>query len=327
MLRIAMAGAGMVSAHHLRAWLATPNAQVIAIADPEMARAQVRAAEFGVGAVYADAIQMLDSERPDALDIAAGHAAHRPLCLEAATRGIAILCQKPLAPSLDEARSIAEEVGSRARLMIHENWRFRPWYLQIRDWVDEGHIGKLLRLQLDTQSSGFLLQNGKRPALARQPMLASVTSLMIGEVLVHHLDVALNLLGPLTVASASINHEFEDVRGETSARIDLIGGGTEGRVSGNLAVQGAPLPLTDSMRLTGSKGEIVLEQNLLTLSARESRSIRLDLDAGYQASYDGAIGHFAEALLEGQPFTTSPQVHLKVISLAEDAYRAASGDS
>jgi D-apiose dehydrogenase len=324
MLRIAIAGAGMVSAHHLRAWFATPDVEVVAIADPEIARAQRRAAEFGVRAVYADAVRMLDAERPDALDIAAGHAAHRPLCLAAAARGIAILCQKPLAPSLDEARTITEEVGAGCRLMVHENWRFRPWYRQTQEWIREGAIGVPLRLQLDTHSCGFLLVNGKRPALDRQPMLASVPHLMIGEVLVHHLDVARWLLGPLSVGSASIKRQFDDVRGETSARIDLVGGATAAGLSGDLAVEGAPLPLTDRMSLVGSRGEITLEQDTLTLWGRECRTIGLDLEGGYQASYDAAIAHFANAMLRDQPFMTAVQDHLAVLALAEDAYRVAS---
>ncbi len=322
-LRVALAGAGMVSLHHLRAWRATPGARVVAIADPELARATRRAAEFGIGAAYGDAAEMLDAERPDVLDISAGHAAHGPLCLAAATRGIAMLCQKPLAPSLAEARAIVDAVGARARLMVHENWRFRPWYRQARRWLDEGAIGVPLRLALATRSSGFIPQQGKRPALERQPMLATVERLMIGEVLVHHLDVAVSLLGALEVAGASICREFGDIRGETAARIELAGEGSRATLEGNLALQGAPLPLTDSMNLTGSAGDIVLDGNRLSRSGPDRRSVEFDLDAGYQASYDGAIGHFADAVLRGHAFATSPEVHLRVLALAESAYRAA----
>ena len=323
MLRIAVAGAGMVSVHHLAAWRATTNARVVAIADPDLARARQRAAEFAIDAVHADADAMLDTVRPDALDIAAGHAAHRPLCLAAAARGVAILCQKPLAPSLAEAHAIAADVGPRVRLMVHENWRFRPWYRQARQWVDGGAIGTATYLALDTRSSGFLPDAETRPALVRQPMLAQVEHLMIGEVLVHHLDVACCLAGALEVVGASIRHAIAEVRGETAARIELAGAGTRAIVAGDLALPGAPISLTDRMRLAGTAGEITLDGGRLTLSGRESRQVAFDLDAGYQASYDGAIGHFADALVHDRPFATPPEVHLRVLALADAAYRLA----
>jgi len=323
MLRVAIAGAGMVSLYHLRAWSTVAGARVVAIADPDCARAEARALEFGVGATFADAQQMLDKVRPDALDIAAGHAAHRMLCLAAADRGIPVLCQKPLAPTLVEARAIIADVGTRVRLMIHENWRFRPWYKQARDWLDDGAIGVPEELELATRSSGFLLREGKRPALERQPMLARIPRLMIGEVLVHHLDVACSMLGPMQVVAASTHHGSEGVLGETTAAITLRGPATSARVSGNFTDPDAsPFP-TDAMRLVGSVGTIVLAGNVLQLDGHQKAQARFDLIVGYQDSYDAAITHFANALVHSQPFATSPGVHLQVLTMAEEAYRLA----
>jgi predicted dehydrogenase len=323
-VRIALAGAGMVSAHHLRAWRSVPETEVVALADPLLSRARQRAAEFGIGAVYDDAEVMLDAVRPDALDIAAGHGAHRALCVAAARRGIAILCQKPLAPSLAEAARIVAEVVPRVRLMVHENWRYRPWYVQTSKWIEAHAIGLPIRLELDVRSSGFVPHDGQRPALERQPMLADVEHLMIGEVLVHHLDVACHLLGPLTVVGASRGTTPEGVRGETDARIELAGNVARAAVSGNLACPEAPVALTDTMRVFGSDGEIRLDGGRLVLQGRESVALAFDLDAGYQASYDAAIAHFADALRRDLPFATPPEIHLHVLSLVEAAYRVSS---
>ena len=46
----------------------------------------------------------------------------------AAQRGLPVLCQKPLAPALQEAIELAAEVKDQTRLMVHENWRFRGYY-------------------------------------------------------------------------------------------------------------------------------------------------------------------------------------------------------
>ncbi len=321
MLRVAIAGAGMVSLHHLRAWAAMPNATVVAIADPDAMRAGARAAEFGIAASFTGTEAMLDTMRPDALDIAAGHAAHRQLCLAAAQRGIAVLCQKPLGPTLAEAAAIIDAIGTRTRLMIHENWRFRPWYQQVAAWIDEDAIGTPSHLALSARSSGFLLRDGKRPALERQPMLAGVPRLMIGEVLVHHLDVACCLMGALQVTAASIECNVPGIAGESAARIELEGRGTRAVLTGNMADPAAPLPVTDSMHLAGTHGEITLEGSCLSLAGRRYQQVQFDLDAGYQRSYDAAIAHFAKAFVEQQPFATAPNIHLRILALAEDAYR------
>ncbi len=324
MLRVALAGAGMVSRHHLRAWAVTPSATVVAIADPDAVRARARAAEFGIATSFASTEEMLDTLRPDALDVAAGHAAHRQLCLAAAERGIAVLCQKPLGPTLAEALSIVDAVGSRTRLMVHENWRFRPWYRQAAAWIGEGAIGAPRRLTLSARSSGFLLRDGKQAALERQPMLAHVPRLMIGEVLVHHLDVACCLVGALQVTGASIEGRIAGIAGETAARIWLEGQGVHAVVEGDMADPDAAAPVTDSMHLEGTDGAITLDGCRLSLAGRRAQQLDFDLDAGYQGSYDAAIAHFAGALLGQQPFATPPDVHLRILVLAEDAYRHAS---
>lgn len=323
MLRVAVAGAGMVSAHHLRAWATIPDCTVVAIADPDLARAERRCAEFGIDHATDDAERMLDTFHPDVLDVAAGHSAHRALCMAAARRGIAVLCQKPLAPTLEEARQLATAVDGRVRMMVNENWRFRPWYRQVIKWLAEHAIGAPRMLTLDARSSGFVPRNGQRPALTRQPMLGDLRRLLIGEVLVHHLDVAACLLGPLRVERASITHGAVAIRGETMATMDLAGIECRASVSGNLLVPDAPAGIVDALALDGDDGSITLEGPVLTLAGRHSTRIEYSLDAGYQASYDDAIAHFAAALRNGAPFATPPEVHLRVLELVEDAYALA----
>ena len=59
-LRVAIAGAGMISWYHLTAWRnAAPRVRVVAVADPDPARARARADEFGIPSVYPDADSML----------------------------------------------------------------------------------------------------------------------------------------------------------------------------------------------------------------------------------------------------------------------------
>ncbi|HEX3208092.1 MAG TPA: Gfo/Idh/MocA family oxidoreductase, partial [Geminicoccaceae bacterium] len=141
-LRVALAGAGMISWHHLVAWRSlAPAAKVVAVYDPNDERARSRAAEFGIDAVFTNGTAMLDEAGIGALDIAAPRQEHAAWVEAAAARGIDVLCQKPLTPTLAEGEELLRRLGGRVRLMVHENWRFRPWYRTLGRWIADGELG------------------------------------------------------------------------------------------------------------------------------------------------------------------------------------------
>jgi len=326
-LRIGLVGAGMVSAFHLPAWRALGGRIALrGIADPDLERAQACADKHGIEHVYGSLDSLLRHEALDAIDLMTPPALHASQCRAAAEAGVAVLCQKPLAPTWAEASDLLRDVSGRVRWMVHENWRFRPHYRQVRRWVDDGCIGRVRAGRLRVCSSGLLPgADGRKPAIERQPMLAQLPRLMIAEVLVHHLDVACWLSGVDKVRSATIVHAAQDLPGETAATIHLTDGhGTTFEVSGDMADAAALPTLRDTLWLAGDRGEIRLDAERLVLDSISGRQdIRVDLDGGYQASYDSAIAHFVSGLTMGLAFETSPEWHLHVLGLAEQAYASA----
>jgi len=101
-LRVAIAGAGMVTHYHLKAWSPIPGVEVVAIYNRHLDKAINRAKEFCIPKTYSDIILMLEKERPDALDIAVALEVSSEFAKMAAERGIHMLCQKPMAPSFQE---------------------------------------------------------------------------------------------------------------------------------------------------------------------------------------------------------------------------------
>jgi predicted dehydrogenase len=325
-LRVALAGAGMISWYHLVAWRNVGGrARVVAVCDPDPRRAAARAEEFGIPRTYRDAASMLDGEELDALDVASPRETHAAWVEAAAARGIDVLCQKPMTPTLAEAEGLVERVGTRIRLMVHENWRFRPWYRELRTWIGDGHLGDLALGRLSTISSGFLPDaSGRRPALVRQPFMAHEPRLMIAEVLIHHLDTMRYLCGPLRVVAARASRPVPEVSGESLAAIFLeTAAGAPVSVTGTMGAPGYPPRSPDRLELIGRKASVVLEENELRLLGPSPRTGRYDPDAGYQASFDGVIAHFVDCLETGAPFETGPADNLETLRLVEHAYRAA----
>src|SRR5947207_6833862 len=144
-LKVALAGAGMISWFHLVAWRnLRDRVRVVAVCDPDRAKVSVRAKEFSIPKVYGDADAMFAAEAIDALDVASPRQTHAAWVDAAAARGIDVLCQKPMTPTLAESEALVHRVHGTVRLMAHENWRFRPWYRELQRWIVAGELGHVL---------------------------------------------------------------------------------------------------------------------------------------------------------------------------------------
>ena len=338
-IRVGIAGAGWVTPHHLAAWATLPErAAVVAIADPNVAAARARAAQFGVPRVYESVDAMLAGQGRDAIDIATPRETHAPIARSAARHGLAILCQKPLAPTLAEAEALVADLGG-TRLMVHENWRFRPHYRQIAGWLRQRRIGEIRTCAMSLLTSGLVpREDGTLPALARQPMLAELDRFLLMEVMIHLVDTLRFLLGPLTLLGAQLGKSSNAVRGEDRAALLLAtADGAAVSLVGDFMAHGYPPEQADHLEILGSEGAITLDRARLVgrvfrpgensdvgrvfRPGENSDDITLDLAANYAASYAGAIAHFVDRLEDGGAFETGPDDNLETLRIIEAAYQ------
>jgi predicted dehydrogenase len=328
---IALAGAGMISWFHLVGWRNLGDrVRLVAVSDPNRPQAQKRADEFGIAKVYEDRDAMLAGEEIDALDVASPRETHAAWVEAAMAKGIDVICQKPLTPTLAEAEALVRRAAgistaSGARLMIHENWRFRPWYRVLKSWIAAGALGEIIHARLSMINSGFLPDaKGVRAALVRQPFMQHERRLMISETLIHHLDTMRFLCGDLRLIAARMANTLPDIAGETTAAMFLeTASGAAVEVMGTMAAAGYPPRLPDRLEIIGGKASVVFEDSTLRLLGPEPRTETFDNDRGYQASFDGVIKHFVDCLDSGAAFETGPEDNLQTLRLVEHAYWAA----
>jgi D-apiose dehydrogenase len=323
-LRIGLAGAGWVTPHHLDAWAALKErAIVVAIADPDRTAADARAERYVIPTVYDSAEDMMAREQLDAIDIATPVEFHAPLCRAAARYGLAILCQKPLAPNLQQARALVAEIAGQTRLMVHENWRFRPHYRQARSWIQADCIGQVRSAAMTLCTSGLLPDaSGALPALVRQPNLATMERMLLMEVMIHHVDTLRFLLGPLTLKGARLGKSCTQIRGEDRASLLLATAhGAAVSLLGDFMAHGYPPQLFDRLEILGTLGAISLRNDELRITGQIEEVIPLDLPANYQTSYRAALTHFLDRLADGAPFETSAEDNLATLEIMEAAYR------
>ena len=321
-LNVGLAGAGMISRHHLLAWRKRDDVRVIAVADPNAASAQIRAREFDIRSVYTDTTAMLAGKTLDVLDIATPRETHVALVAQAIGHGLAVMCQKPLAPTLAEAQALVARIGPGARLMVHENWRFRPVYRELARWLAAGRLGTLRAARMTMHSAGLLPDSaGRYPLLVRQPFITALDRLLVAEILIHHIDVLRWLLGPLTLAHAHFARSCPATLGEDRALlIFFTSDGAPVALDGDLCVHGAPPRSRESLELFGTHGTILFTDQTLECRGAEPGVVAFDFEDGYQRSFDACISHFVDALRNNTAFETGPDDNLETLALVEAAY-------
>ena len=94
-------GAGYFSHFQYEAWQRIPEVTITAMCNRNAERAKAIMDTFGIASHYSDYREMLEKEKPDFVDIITPPPTHLQMCQIAADLGIHVICQKPLAPTLD----------------------------------------------------------------------------------------------------------------------------------------------------------------------------------------------------------------------------------
>lgn len=323
-LRVALVGAGMISLYHLRAWQAA-GMPVVAVCDIDRAKAEMRAAEFGVERVYDDPEALFADGGFEAVDIAASVGAHAAVARLAADHGVHIMLQKPMTETVAEAEALVATVGERVRFMVHENYRFRPHYRTVRRWIAEGRIGTPRHAAISCRGSGLCPRDGKEPfLLERQPYLRGFRRNLVFETMIHHLDVLRCLCGPLRVVAARLNRLATGLPGEDTAAILLEGpDGFIATADGSICAPGYPPLHGDRLEIIGTHGTVVMDYNRVYLVGNEDDAEEIDLLGRYQECFATVMSAFVSGVRDGTPFETDRLDNLETLKLMESVYRAA----
>ena len=99
-LRGVSVGAGYFSRFQHEAWSRIPEVEMVAVCDRVEDKARAVQEQFSISNRYTSWTEMLEREKPDFIDIITPPNTHEEMCGYAARRGVHIICQKPLAPTM-----------------------------------------------------------------------------------------------------------------------------------------------------------------------------------------------------------------------------------
>lgn len=217
MMKVCVVGAGYYAQFHLAAWARMAGVEVVGLADLDTARARQAVAAWPDAQVFHDAEEMVRQCRPDLVDIITPEATHGSLVGLLAGKARTLMCQKPMATTLEAARLMSETAyQAGTELLIHENFRFQPWFREARRLLDEGVLGVPQQLTFR-----FRPGDGRGPGayLERQPYFRTMKKFLVHETVVHYTDTFRYLLGEVRAVTARLRRVNPAIEGEDAGVI------------------------------------------------------------------------------------------------------------
>lgn len=323
-------GAGYFSRFQYEAWTRIGEVEIAAICDRAEEKARAMMAKFGIPRYYSDWREMIRRESPDFVDIVTPPDTHEEICVHTASRGVHIICQKPLAPTSDAGRRIVEAAqSSGVRFMVHENWRWQPWYRKIREIRQSGAIGEFTHLHfLMRMGDGW----GAAAYLDRQPFFRDYPRLLVYETGVHFIDTFRYLLGEVTEVFAHLRRLNPVIQGEETGQVFFR------FASGATAIWDANRyneVESSSPRYTFGQLRIDAAGGHLTMDTESKIRVKLLGQPGFDVEYPheninfagdcvyALQRHFVDCMLSGAPFESSGEDYLKTLRVVDAVYESA----
>ena len=160
--KVAIIGCGSMSSNHVYGYLTTGKFNIVAISDPHVEAMLEFDSIFAHMKNYSpkhftDPLEMFDYSDYDVISIGTWHKLHSKWTIEAARHSPrVILCEKPMADSLKTAKEMIKSCEeNNVNLIIGHQRRFLPSFIEAKDLISNGEIGKVELIKSDSAMGLF----------------------------------------------------------------------------------------------------------------------------------------------------------------------------
>jgi myo-inositol 2-dehydrogenase/D-chiro-inositol 1-dehydrogenase len=188
-LRIGVVGAGQMGRYHIeRLAGSVPDAEVVAVSDVYVEGAKQVAEQVGARA-YSDGHELIADDQVEAVLIASPGDTHEEFTLACLAADKPVLCEKPLAPTIDACLRVLEAEAAKPRRLVQVGFmrRYDGGFRALKATADSGEVGRPLLLHCRHRNAAV------PPGFT--------TDMMITDSVVHDIDVTRWLLGQEIVAA------------------------------------------------------------------------------------------------------------------------------
>ena len=336
-LRVGIVGAGNIATSaHLPSYAElTDLVEVVAIADIVPERAKAAAEKYGIPHAFASVEELLAGVDVDYIDICTWTAAHAPVCIAAAKAGKHILCEKPLAATLEQGLAMEKAVKEAGvQFMIAVVTRYGAEQMHFKELYDKGVFGEIYAAK--TQ---YVRRRGTPGGWFTDKSLAGGGPVL--DIGVHAIDRTWYLMDrpkPLTV-SAETSYRIGDFKTKGISRWTPLGGGngvfdTEDSAIVLFRFEGGKImmaeiawaingPEVNGTQLFGSKAGCTFEP--LTIYTEDEAGYLADIQpkTGKNNYFVEEIRHFIDCLNSGKTPISPMEDAITVQRMLDGIYRSA----
>lgn len=149
MLKLGVIGAGVMGRMYCQVFSEYPNSELVSVCDLDEKKAQMLVAEFGARSAYENYNDMLEKEELEAVTVAVPDHLHREPAIACLEAGKDVLCEKPLATTMQDCQAIVDAVERTGKkLMVSYGNRHRPSLRLLKQQVEEGVVGEVKHIYL-----------------------------------------------------------------------------------------------------------------------------------------------------------------------------------
>ena len=310
-VRIIQVGAGGMGRVWLQLLIDTPEVELVGLVDLDVDAARSALAELGrpdvtAGMTVAASLsEIAGATRAQAVVNVTVPVAHHPVNVEAMFAGLPVLCEKPIAPTVSQALSLAaaSEVSGQL-LMTSQSRRYYPVLSEFKK-----SLGALGEVGIVTTEFFMAPHFGGFRDTMDHPLLADMS--------IHAFDVARYLLDaePVSVYCDSYNPTWSWYAGDAATTaIFEFEGGVRYTFIGSWCSPRLETSWNGSWRVSGSKGSATWDgETMPTVDAENDRQQNSDANSGHE-TIAGSLAEFIDSIRTGR--TPSGEVHSNVLSLA-----------
>jgi predicted dehydrogenase len=210
--RVAIVGAGYFAQFHAQGWQ-DAGAQLVGVADVDQERARALAQRFEIQTVSSQ-LEALLEQRPGLVDVVLPPQAQDTVVRQALAAGVPVVCQKPFGSDWAQACALSAHAQSLGLpLVVHENFRFMPWFRECHRLLHSGRLGRVHGISFRLRPGDG---QGADAYLSRQPSFRTMPQLLVRETAVHFIDVFRYLCGEVHAVTARLRRLNPVVAGEDS---------------------------------------------------------------------------------------------------------------
>ena len=309
--RIALVGAGGISAAHLAAYR-TVGFDVAVICNRTLAKAEARRDEYYPLAEATDDIAgTLARDDIEVVDLTPHPEIRLPMIEAALTAGKHVLSQKPFVTDLDAGQRMVDLADAqRVKLAVNQNGRWAPYQSWLREAVAAGLLG-----QVQGVESTMVWDHGW---IGGTPF-EDIEDLLLYDFAIHRFDFLVSLIGgaATTVRAVTARAAGQTVRPALTGRVVVEYPGGLSAMTFDGAARFGP---SDRLVVTGSAGTAVsegadLNSHALTLTTAEGRARPALQGTWFHEGFIGCMGALLSAVETGNQPQNNARENLATMAL------------